>query len=87
MASSSSIYGNQSGEMREDTLPRPVSPYGVTKFASENLGFVYAQNFGLPVTSLRYFTVYGPRQRPDMAFTRFIKANLKSETDQNLWRW
>ncbi|MDE1840485.1 MAG: NAD-dependent epimerase/dehydratase family protein [Thaumarchaeota archaeon] len=77
MASSSSIYGNQPGKMSEDTLPRPVSPYGVTKLASENLGFVYAQNFNLPVTSLRYFTVYGPRQRPDMAFTRFIRANLE----------
>lgn len=79
LASSSSVYGNQSGKMREDTPPKPVSPYGVTKLASENLGFVYAQNFGLPVTSLRYFTVYGPRQRPDMAFTRFIRANLKNE--------
>ncbi|SMH72319.1 NAD-dependent epimerase/dehydratase family protein [Candidatus Nitrosotalea okcheonensis] len=77
MASSSSIYGNQPGKMSEDTLPRPVSPYGVTKLASENLGFVYAQNFNLPITSLRYFTVYGPRQRPDMAFTRFIRANLE----------
>ena len=47
--------------------------------AAENLGYVYAQNFGLPITSLRYFTVYGPRQRPDMAFTRFIKANLEGK--------
>lgn len=79
LASSSSIYGNQPGKMREDTIPKPVSPYGVTKLAAENLGFAYAQNFDLPITSLRYFTVYGPRQRPDMAFTRFIKANLENE--------
>ena len=78
LASSSSVYGNQAGYMKEDTLPRPISPYGVTKLAAENLGFVYAQNYGLPITSLRYFTVYGPRQRPDMAFSRFIKANLEN---------
>src|SRR3954463_16390969 len=74
-ASSSSVYGD--AEMfptKETALPRPVSPYGMTKLAAEHLGFVYMRNFGIPATSLRYFTVYGPRQRPDMAFTRFIHA-------------
>ena len=72
MASSSSIYGNQKGIMSEKTLTKPESPYGATKLASENLGMIYYSNYNLPVTCLRYFTVYGPRQRPDMAFTRFI---------------
>ena len=77
MASSSSIYGEQEGVMKEnETIPNPISPYGATKLASENLGLIYASNFKLPVTSLRYFTVYGPRQRPDMAFSKFIQANL-----------
>ncbi|HEV2415598.1 MAG TPA: NAD-dependent epimerase/dehydratase family protein, partial [Candidatus Dormibacteraeota bacterium] len=74
-ASSSSVYG--SAEMfptKESALPRPISPYGMTKLAAEHLAFVYMRNFGLPVTSLRYFTVYGPRQRPDMAFDRFMVA-------------
>ncbi len=74
-ASSSSVYG--SAEMfptKESALPRPISPYGMTKLAAEHLAFVYMRNFGLPVTSLRYFTVYGPRQRPDMAFDRFMAA-------------
>lgn len=80
MASSSSIYGEQEGIMIEnETIPNPISPYGVTKLASENLGLTYATNHDLPVTSLRYFTVYGPRQRPDMAFTKFIKANLSGD--------
>jgi nucleoside-diphosphate-sugar epimerase len=80
MASSSSIYGNQEGIMNENsTLPKTISPYGATKLASENLGYLYYENFGLPVTSLRYFTVYGPRQRPDMAFSKFIQANLNQE--------
>jgi UDP-glucose 4-epimerase len=81
MASSSSIYGNQEGIMEENsTLPKTISPYGATKLASENLGFLYYENFGLPVTSLRYFTVYGPKQRPDMAFFKFIMANLSDQT-------
>ena len=74
-ASSSSVYGD--AEMfptKESALPRPVSPYGMTKLAAEHLAFVYMRNFGLPATSLRYFTVYGPRQRPDMAFCRFMSA-------------
>jgi nucleoside-diphosphate-sugar epimerase len=74
-ASSSSIYGDaRSFPTREDALPRPRSPYGVTKLAAENLCSLYAENFGIPAVSLRYFTVYGPGQRSDMAFTRFIKA-------------
>ena len=80
MASSSSIYGEQEGIMKEDeTIPKPISPYGATKLASENLGMIYASNYNLPITSLRYFTVYGPRQRPDMGFFRFIKSNLKKD--------
>jgi UDP-glucose 4-epimerase len=59
---------------KESALPRPVSPYGVTKLAAEHLALLYAKNFGLPVVSVRYFTVYGPRQRPDMAFARFMQA-------------
>lgn len=74
-ASSSSIYGNaESYPTTEEARPQPVSPYGVTKLAAEHLCTLYASNFGLPTTSLRYFTVYGPGQRPDMAFTRFCKA-------------
>ena len=76
-ASSSSLYGdNVSMPMREDALPQPVSPYGVTKLAAEQLGYLYFVNHALPATALRYFTVYGPRQRPDMAFHRFIRASL-----------
>src|SRR5438094_5350947 len=74
-ASSSSVYGD--AEMfptKETALPRPVSPYGMTKLAAEHLTFVYLRNFGIPATSLRYFTVYGPRQRPDMASVRFMDA-------------
>ena len=59
---------------KENALPRPVSPYGMTKLAAEHLVFVYMRNFGIPATALRYFTVYGPRQRPDMAFSRFMEA-------------
>ena len=76
-ASSSSLYGdNVSIPMREDALPQPVSPYGVTKLAAEQLCYLYHVNHGVPATSVRYFTVYGPRQRPDMAFHRFIKAAI-----------
>jgi nucleoside-diphosphate-sugar epimerase len=74
-ASSSSLYGdNVAIPMREDALPQPVSPYGVTKLAAEQLCYLYFVNHGVPTTSVRYFTVYGPRQRPDMAFNRFIRA-------------
>jgi nucleoside-diphosphate-sugar epimerase len=79
-ASSSSIYGdNASIPMREDARPQPVSPYGVTKLAAEQLCYLYHVNHGVPATSLRYFTVYGPRQRPDMGFHRFIRAALGQE--------
>jgi nucleoside-diphosphate-sugar epimerase len=79
-ASSSSIYGdNASIPMREDARPQPVSPYGVTKLAAEQLCYLYHVNHGVPTTSLRYFTVYGPRQRPDMGFHRFIRAALGQE--------
>jgi nucleoside-diphosphate-sugar epimerase len=74
-ASSSSVYGDApSLPLREDAACHPVSPYGVTKLAAEHLGLLYERNYGLPVVSLRFFTVYGPRQRPDMAFHRFLKA-------------
>jgi UDP-glucose 4-epimerase len=77
-ASSSSLYGdNCSIPMREDALPQPVSPYGVTKLAAEQLCHLYFVNHGVPATSVRYFTVYGPRQRPDMAFHRFFRAALE----------
>ena len=76
-ASSSSIYGDaKSLPMNEDDKPNPISPYGVTKLAAERLCNLYWKNFGVPVISVRYFTVYGPRQRPDMAFHKFIKAIL-----------
>jgi nucleoside-diphosphate-sugar epimerase len=74
-ASSSSVYGNALRYPTEETdRPQPLSPYGVTKLAAEHLCSLYAQNYGLPTVSLRYFTVYGPRQRPDMAFTRFCTS-------------
>jgi nucleoside-diphosphate-sugar epimerase len=75
-ASTSSIYGHKHGMVSEDAMPEPLSPYGVTKLAGEHLCSVYHKNFNVPVTILRYFTVYGPRQRPDMAFHRFIKQIL-----------
>ena len=79
-ASSSSVYGdNASIPMRETALPQPVSPYGVTKMAAEQLGYLYFVNYQVPVVAMRYFTVYGPRQRPDMAFHRFIRAALAGE--------
>jgi len=79
-ASSSSIYGNAMHmPTREDALPAPVSPYGVTKLAAEHLCGTYHHNSGIDAISLRYFTVFGERQRPDMAFHRFIRAAL---TDQ-----
>ncbi len=79
-ASSSSVYGDaRTLPLREDGPCRPVSPYGVTKLAAEHLVHLYGRNHGLPAVSLRYFTVYGPRQRPDMAFHRFLKAVLRDE--------
>jgi nucleoside-diphosphate-sugar epimerase len=79
-ASSSSVYGDHVAmPMREDALPQPVSPYGVTKLAAEHLCYLYHANYGLPTVSVRYFTVYGPRQRPDMGFHRFLRATLRGE--------
>ncbi len=76
-ASSSSVYGDLAAiPMREESPLHPVSPYGVTKLAAEHLCSLYYVNFQVPTVSLRYFTVYGPRQRPDMAFHRFIRAAL-----------
>jgi nucleoside-diphosphate-sugar epimerase len=76
-ASSSSVYGDaESFPTTEDTTPRPVSPYGATKVLGESLVYLYYRNYGVPATSLRYFSVYGPRQRPDMAFHRAIEAAL-----------
>lgn len=78
-ASSSSIYGSMDGPTSETRIPAPFSPYGVSKLAGEHLCQLYYHNHGVPVVSLRYFTVYGPRQRPDMAFSRFIYQMLKGE--------
>ena len=80
-ASSSSVYGDAKElPVTEDTLPRPVSPYGVTKLAAEHLCSLYATVYGVPVVSLRLFTVYGPRQRPDMSIQRFLSACLSGDT-------
>lgn len=79
-SSSSSIYGDAPDfPTREDTLPRPISPYGVSKLAGEHLCRLYSLQQGVPTVSLRYFTVYGPRQRPDMAFNKFLRAQLQGE--------
>ena len=77
-ASSSSVYGNaESYPTPELIRPVPVSPYGVTKLAAEHLCELYRGNLGVPSISLRLFTVYGPRQRPDMAFLRLVTAALE----------
>jgi UDP-glucuronate 4-epimerase len=74
-ASSSSVYGDaESYPTPEETEPRPISPYGITKAGCEQLSRAYALAFGLDVVVLRYFTFYGPRQRPDMAFARIVEA-------------
>lgn len=79
-ASTSSIYGDaETLPTHEEIEPKPVSPYGITKLAAERLCGLYHKNFGVPFVSLRYFTVYGPRQRPDMAFHKFFKAVLQDE--------
>ena len=76
-ASSSSVYGNPPTLPTPETAPlRPISPYGVTKLAAEQLCRIYHEDFGVPVVILRYFTVFGRRQRPDMALRRFIEAIL-----------
>ncbi|MDQ4082310.1 MAG: GDP-mannose 4,6-dehydratase [Actinomycetota bacterium] len=74
-ASSSSVYGDaEVYPTAESTTPRPISPYGITKHGCEELAYVYGRSFGLDVVTLRYFSVYGPRQRPDMAFARIVGA-------------
>jgi nucleoside-diphosphate-sugar epimerase len=79
-ASTSSIYGDaETLPTSESIPPKPVSPYGITKLAAERLGGLYHKNFGVPFLSLRYFTVYGPRQRPDMAFHKFFKSVLEDK--------
>ena len=74
-ASSSSIYGDAAAyPTPEETIPHPLAPYGITKLACEHLAHAYASEFGLEVVTVRYFTIYGPRQRPDMAFTKMVSA-------------
>lgn len=76
-ASSSSVYGQVMASVSEEAPTQPHSPYGVTKLAAEHLCGAYAANHGVPTVSLRLFTVYGPRQRPDMAFQRLIQAAVE----------
>jgi nucleoside-diphosphate-sugar epimerase len=79
-ASSSSVYGQaETLPTPEDVQLAPFSPYGVTKLAAEQLIHAYHGNFGVQAVSLRFFSVYGPRQRPDMAFSRFCKAAIRDE--------
>jgi nucleoside-diphosphate-sugar epimerase len=78
-SSSSSVYGDAELPMKENSLLKPVSPYGASKLAAEHLCYLYWKNYNVPTVSLRYFTVYGPRQRPDMAIHKFIKAVLNEE--------
>jgi UDP-glucuronate 4-epimerase len=79
-ASSSSIYGDAARlPTPEATKPRPFSPYGVTKLAGEQMCLLYHANHGMPTVALRFFSVYGPRQRPDMAFNRFCEAAVRGE--------
>jgi nucleoside-diphosphate-sugar epimerase len=79
-ASTSSVYGDTDDlPMREDGLTRPVSPYGATKLAAEHLCHLYCKAFGVPTVALRFFTVYGPRQRPDMFFHLFMRALLRGD--------
>jgi UDP-glucuronate 4-epimerase len=80
-ASSSSVYGDALAyPTREDAVPAPVSPYGVTKLTCEHLLRAQARNFELDYVGLRYFTVYGPRQRPDMAFARIVGSLTDGST-------
>ncbi len=76
-ASSSSVYGDVSLPMHEEMRLQPVSPYGVSKLAAEHLCYLYWKNFQVPTISLRYFTVYGPRQRPDMGINTFVKSIME----------
>lgn len=77
--STSSVYGRDAVQATEDRPLTPFSPYGVTKVAAENICRAYHDNFDVPITILRYFSVYGPRQRPDMAYHILIRALLKDE--------
>ncbi|TGE31479.1 NAD-dependent epimerase/dehydratase family protein [Desulfosporosinus sp. Sb-LF] len=77
--STSSVYGEKVGKVTEDSIPTPLSPYGVSKLTAEYLCKVYQTSYNIPIVILRYFTVYGPRQRSDMAFHRFIKGILNDE--------
>jgi UDP-glucuronate 4-epimerase len=80
-ASSSSVYGEaERYPTPEDTEPRPISPYGITKLGCEQLANAYAKGFGLEAVVLRYFTFYGPRQRPDMALARIVDALARGAT-------
>jgi nucleoside-diphosphate-sugar epimerase len=78
-ASTSSVYGRQATG-NEDVPTRPVSPYGVTKLAAEALVRAYHESFGVPAVVLRYYSVYGPRQRPDMGYHRFIRAFVERQS-------
>jgi len=78
--STSSVYGEKKGKVAEDSIPTPLSPYGVSKLTGEYLCKVYQASYGIPIVILRYFTLFGPRQRSDMAFHRFIKGILQRET-------
>ncbi|CAG9620281.1 NAD-dependent epimerase/dehydratase family protein [Sutcliffiella rhizosphaerae] len=77
--STSSIYGEKTGMVTERAFPKPLSPYGITKLSGEHLCRVYEKSYDIPLVILRYFTVYGPRQRPDMAFHRFIKQLITNQ--------
>jgi len=84
-ASSSSIYGDAAAyPTPEDTVPRPLSPYGITKLACEHLAQAYRQEFRLDVVTVRYFTIYGPRQRPDMAVARMVACLLEGRPFERL---
>jgi nucleoside-diphosphate-sugar epimerase len=77
-ASSSSVYGDSEVFPTPETaVPRPISPYGMSKLSGEHLCHMYEKHFGIETVSLRYFTVFGPRQRPDMAFNRFCRAAVE----------
>ncbi|WP_416150583.1 NAD-dependent epimerase/dehydratase family protein [Salipaludibacillus sp. HK11] len=78
-ASTSSVYGEQKGMVSERVQTKPLSPYGMTKLACEHLCHIYNKNFQIPTVILRYFTVYGPKQRTDMAFHKFIKSILEDK--------
>lgn len=78
-ASTSSVYGEKTGKVSENTYLSPLSPYGITKLSGEHLCQVYFKSYQIPIVMVRFFTVYGPRQRPDMAFHRFIAQILQGK--------